>query len=66
MISEPFNATEAKANLHNFIGHKILNHQPLFFAGEDDVAVFLAEEDWNTINETLYLLSVLGMRGSVI
>ena len=28
--------------------------------------MLLAEEDWNAINETLYLLSVPGMRESII
>ena len=28
-------------------------------------AVLVAEEDWNAINETLYLLSVPGMRESI-
>jgi PHD/YefM family antitoxin component YafN of YafNO toxin-antitoxin module len=28
--------------------------------------VLLAEDDWNAINETLYLLSVPGMRESII
>lgn len=34
-------------------------------AGRSGNAVLLAEEDWNAINETLYLVSIPGMRDSI-
>ena len=60
------NATEARANLYKLIDDTMVNHEPVFITGKRGNAVLLAEEDWNAINETLYLLSVPGMRESII
>jgi PHD/YefM family antitoxin component YafN of YafNO toxin-antitoxin module len=60
------NATEARANLYKLIDDTTVNHEPVIITGKRGNAVFLAEEDWNAINETLYLLSVPGMRESII
>ena len=42
------------------------NHEPVIITGKRGNAVLLAEDDWNAINETLYLLSVPGMRESIV
>ena len=60
------NATEARANLYKLIDDTVANHEPVIITGKRGNAVLLAEEDWNAINETLYLLSVPGMRESII
>ena len=60
------NATEARANLYKLIDDTAANHEPVIITGKRCNAVLLAEEDWNAINETLYLLSVPGMRESII
>ena len=60
------NATEARANLYKLIDDTTANHEPVIITGKRGNAVLLAEEDWNAINETLYLLSVPGMRESII
>jgi PHD/YefM family antitoxin component YafN of YafNO toxin-antitoxin module len=60
------NATEARANLYKLIDDTTVNHEPVIITGKRGNAVLLAEEDWNAINETLYLLSVPGMRESII
>jgi len=38
----------------------------VLIAGPRSNAVLVGEEDWNTIQETLYLLSVPGMGESVV
>jgi len=60
------NATEARANLYKLIDETAVNHEPVIITGKRGNAVLLAEDDWNAINETLYLLSVPGMRESII
>ena len=60
------NATEARANLYKLIDDAAANHEPVIITGKRGNAVLLAEDDWNAINETLYLLSVPGMRESII
>ena len=59
------NATEARANLYNLIDETADTHQPIVITGKRGNAVLLSEEDWNSISETLYLVSVPGMRESI-
>jgi len=60
------NVTEARANLYKLIDDASASHEPVVITGKRGNAVLLAESDWNAINETLYLLSVPGMRESII
>lgn len=59
------NATEARAKLYNLIDEAASTHQPIVITGKRGNAVLVSEEDWNSISETLHLLSVPGMRESV-
>ena len=54
-------ASEARANLYRAAE----SHQPILISGKRSNAVLLAEEDWAAIQETLFLLSVPGMRESI-
>ena len=60
------NVTEARANLYKLIDDTAVNHEPVVITGKRGNAVLLAEDDWNAINETLHLLSVPGMRESIL
>ena len=60
------NVTEARANLYKLIDDTTVNHEPVVITGKRGNAVLLAEDDWNAINETLHLLSVPGMRESIV
>ena len=55
----------AKTNLEQLIEDVSQSHQPIFITGERNNAVLLAEDDWSAIQETLYLLSIPGMRESI-
>lgn len=59
------NATEARAKLYTLIDETATSHQPIMITGKRGNAVLMSEEDWNAISETLYLLSVPGMRVSI-
>ena len=61
-----FTATEARAKLYKLIDDASINHEPVVITGKRGNAVLLAEGDWNAITETLHLLSVPGMRESII
>nr|WP_183327539.1 type II toxin-antitoxin system Phd/YefM family antitoxin [Halomonas cerina] len=58
-------ASEARANLYRLIDEAAESHQPLLITGKRNKAVLIAEEDWQAIQETLFLLSVPGMRESI-
>lgn len=58
-------ATEARSKLYSLIDEAAETHQPIVITGKRYNAVLVSEHDWNAINETLYLLSVPGMRESI-
>lgn len=58
-------ASEARANLYRLIDQTAQSHQPIHISGKRTSAVLVAAEDWQAIQETLYLLSIPGMRESI-
>ena len=58
-------ASEARANLYRLIDEAAASHRPLLISGKRNKAVLVSEEDWNAIQETLFLLSIPGMRESI-
>ena len=58
-------ASEARANLYRLIDQAAESHQPIHISGKRQNAVLLSAEDWHAIQETLFLLSVPGMRESI-
>jgi antitoxin YefM len=62
---QTFNATEARANLDRLIDETSVSHEPIVITSKRGNAVLLAEDDWNAINETLYLVSIPKMRESI-
>lgn len=58
-------ATEARSNLYRLIDETAESHQPVTILGKRNTAVLVAQEDWAAIQETLFLLSVPGMRESI-
>ena len=58
--------TEARTNLYKLIDEAAESHQPITINGKRNSAVLVAKEDWFAVQETLYLLSVPGMRESIL
>ena len=58
-------ATEARRCLYSLVDEANASHEPVFIAGKRGGAVLLSQGDWSAIQETLYLLSVKGMRESI-
>ncbi len=58
-------ASEARADLYRLIDQTAESHQPILISGKRSSAVLLSAEDWQAIQETLYLLSVPRMRESI-
>lgn len=57
--------TEARTKLYKLLEEVASSHQPIQIRGKKATAVLIAEEDWRAIQETLYLLSIPGMRESI-
>jgi antitoxin YefM len=58
-------ASKARANLYRLIDQASDSHEPIVIAGKRTSAVLVSEPDWQAIQETMYLLSVPGMRKSI-
>jgi antitoxin YefM len=58
-------ASKARARLYKLLDQAALSHEPIQITGKRTNAVLVSEEDWRSIQETLYLLSIPGMRESI-
>ena len=59
-------ATEARANLYKLLDEVAETHQPVLITGKRANAILISEDDWRAIKETLFLLSIPGMRESIL
>lgn len=58
-------ATEARAKLYKLLDQAAESHEPIQITSKRSNAVLISEEDWRSIQETLYLLSIPGLRESI-
>ncbi|MGD0828246.1 MAG: type II toxin-antitoxin system Phd/YefM family antitoxin [Desulfobaccales bacterium] len=56
---------QARTKLGRLVDEAAASHEPILITGKRTNAVLLSEEDWRAIQETLYLLSIPGMRESI-
>jgi antitoxin YefM len=59
-------ATLARQTLYSLVDEVSLSHEPVQIAGKRNSAVLISEDDWRAIQETLYLTSIPGMKGSIV
>ena len=59
-------ATEARKRLYALIDEVAASHEPVQITGKRGNAVLLSESDWKAIQETLHLVSIPGMRESIL
>ncbi len=58
-------ASAARAKLYRLLDEAAESHEPIQITGRRSNGVLVSEEDWRAIQETLYLLSIPGMRRSI-
>lgn len=58
--------SEARANLFKLVDITAQSHEPIQIKGRRNSAVLIDEQDWRSIQETLYLMSIPGMRESIV
>ena len=63
MVSIP--VTQARSKLYQLLDEAASSHEPIQITGKRSNAVLVSEEDWRSIQETLYLLSIPGLRDSI-
>jgi len=59
-------ASDARSNLYRLIDQTNESHEPVIISGKRNNAVLISEEDWKSIQETLFLVSIPGMKESII
>ena len=59
-------ASQARSNFYHLIDETAINHEPITITGKRNNAVLVSAEDWAAIQETMYLLSIPGMRESIV
>ncbi len=57
--------TQARSRLYQLLDEAAASHEPIQITGKRTNAVLLSEDDWRSIQETLYLVSIRGMRESI-
>lgn len=57
--------TEARAKLFGLIDEAASSHEPIIIKGKRANAVLISEDDWRSMQETVYLLAIPGMRESI-
>ncbi len=58
-------ASRARIQLYRLLDQTAASHEPVQIAGRRHSAVLISDEDWRAIQETLYLVSIPGMRESI-
>ncbi len=61
-----YTTSQARENLYKLVDLVATNHEPAYIVGKRNKVVMISEEDYRSINETLYLLSIPTMRESIL
>jgi prevent-host-death family protein len=56
--------TQARSKLYQLVDDASSTHEPVQITGKRSNAVLVSEADWRSIQETLFLVSIPGMRDS--
>ena len=59
-------ASKARSNLYKLLDRVGSAHEPIQITGRRNNGVLISEDDWRLIPETLHLLSIPGMRESLM
>jgi prevent-host-death family protein len=66
MVVKSIPATRARESLYRLIDEVAETSEPVQITGRRADAVLVSADDWRAIQETLYLLSIPGMRESIL
>ena len=58
-------ASQARAKFYKLLDVAALSHEPIQITGRRHNGILISQDDWTAMEETLYLLSIPGMRESV-
>ncbi|MGV6831489.1 MAG: type II toxin-antitoxin system Phd/YefM family antitoxin [bacterium] len=64
-MAKVMSVSQVRADIYNVMDETAQTHEPIHITGKRNNAVMLSQEDWNAIEETLYLNSIPDMASSI-
>ncbi len=64
-MTKTMTVSQARANIYKIVDETAQSHEPILITGKRNNAVLISEDDWNAIEETLYLNSIPNMVSSI-
>ena len=65
-MTKVMTVSQVRADIYNVMDETAQTHEPVLITGKRNNVVMLSQEDWNAIEETLYLNSILNMTESIV
>lgn len=62
---QTYTASDVRAHLFQFIDRIADEHEPICVMGDSNQIVMISAEDYKSMQETLYLMSIPGMEESI-
>jgi len=63
---QTISATTARSMIYKLLDDTAASHEPIQITGKRSNGVLVSEDDWRSIQETLHLVSIPGLKGSGI
>jgi prevent-host-death family protein len=65
-VMTTISVTDARSKLYKLMDQAREESEPILITGKRGNAVLVSEDDWRAIQETLYLVSIPGIRESIL
>jgi prevent-host-death family protein len=64
-MTKVMSVSQVRADIYNVMDETAQTHEPVLITGKRNNVVMLSQEDWNAIEETLYLNAIPNMASSI-
>jgi prevent-host-death family protein len=64
-MTKVMTVSQVRADIYNVMDETAQTHEPILITGKRNNVVMLSQEDWNAVQETLYLNSIPNMVSSI-
>ena len=64
-MTKIMSVSQVRADIYNIMDETSQTHEPILITGKRNNVVMLSQEDWNAIEETLYLNNIPNMVSSI-
>lgn len=64
-MTRVMSVSQVRKDIYNVMDETAQTHEPILITGKRNNVVMLSQEDWNAIEETLYLNSIPNMASSI-